>query len=136
MSQKLGTVDEGNPVLHGPRLGVSDLQSSVAGRFKHLSTDHHRNRASSTCQTHGQFCVALAALKSMFGFPADGDVPWSAELFPQRSDGVGLLNPILEHLMRQFSEATRGQSTVPVGDAGEGVAVVDGQREGRTCIVL
>ena len=136
MSQELGTVDEGNPVLHGPCLSVSDLQCSVSGRFEHLGTDDHRNGSSSTSQTHGQFCVALTALKTVFGFPTNRNVSRGTEHSAQCSDGLGLLDPFFEHLVRQFSEAARGQGTVPVGDASEGVTVVDGQREGRACIVL
>ena len=129
MNQELSAVNKGDAVLSRPCLGIGHLKRSVAVWLQHFRADHDRHRPCCTCETDGQLGVALPSLEAMLGFATHRNVTRRPEFLTKRGNGLCLVCSFTQHLLGQFCETSRGERTVAVRDAGEGLAMVD--REGE-----
>ena len=129
MNQQLSAVNEGNAVLSRPGLGIGHLKRSVAVWLQHFRADHDGHGSCCACKTDGQLGVALPSLEAILGFATHRNVTRRPEFLAKRGNGLCPVCSFAQHLFGQFREPSRGERTIAVRDAGEGLAVVD--REGE-----
>jgi len=136
MLHEFSTVHEGNAVLRRPRLCVTDRKGGVTVWLKHLRADHDGHHTGCAGETNGELGVSLATRETALRLPAHRNVAGRTEFCTKATQSFGFVESTGQHLGGQFGKTSCGQCTIAVGDAGEGVPVVDRESKGRPGVVL
>ena len=107
----------------------------VAVGLEHLCTDDHGGGTGEAGEADSQFCVALSRIETAFCLPAHGDMTGRSKLFSESLHGWLACYAVGQASGCQLSKSTGGEGAVVIGDVRVGLAVIQGEREGRASVV-